>query len=185
MYVLIDMEWIKNCHGQHWPTQLAAIRVSKDWQAVDSFSVLFRPKDNTFQQWNHMAFSGWTREDFLNGYGLYPALDAFENWLLSDDIICWWHKEACDLFNTFTKVAQIRDRITNVLLLDAYIYGFLAGQKNSVGSPYKLCAARGIETPEPAHCSRNDVQAILVQYSYTPSFLRLKSCPFVASCTGR
>lgn len=160
MYVLIDMEWIKNCHGQHWPTQLAAIRVSKDWQAVDSFSVLFRPKDNTFQQWNHMAFSGWTREDFLNGYGLYPALDAFENWLLSDDIICWWHKEACDLFNTFTKVAQIRDRITNVLLLDAYIYGFLAGQKNSVGSPYKLCAARGIETPEPAHCSRNDVQAI-------------------------
>lgn len=160
MYVLIDMEWITNRHGDHWPTQLAAIRVDAEWQTMDSFSVLFRPKDITFQQWNHMAFSGWSRENFLDADGLYPALDAFEHWLQPDDIICWWHKEASDLFNMFTKVAQIRDRATNVLLLDAYIYGFLTGQKDSVGSPYKLCTARGIETPEPAHCSCNDVHAI-------------------------
>lgn len=49
MYVLIDMEWVTNRHGNHWPTQLAAIRVDEEWQTVDSFSVLFRPKDITFQ----------------------------------------------------------------------------------------------------------------------------------------
>lgn len=57
MYVLIDMEWVTNRHGNHWPTQLAAIRVDEEWQTVDSFSVLFRPKDITFQKWDHMAFS--------------------------------------------------------------------------------------------------------------------------------
>ena len=40
MYVLIDMEWVTNRHGNHWPTQLAAIRVDEEWQTVDSFSVL-------------------------------------------------------------------------------------------------------------------------------------------------
>lgn len=50
MYVLIDMEWVTNRHGDHWPTQLAAIRVDEEWQTVDSFSVLFRPKDITFQK---------------------------------------------------------------------------------------------------------------------------------------
>lgn len=174
MYVLVDMEWITNRHGNHWPTQLAAVRVDADWQTVDSFSVLFRPKDVTFQQWNHMAFSGWEKEDFQNADGLYPALDSFEHWLLPDDIVCWWHQEACDLFSMFTKVAQIRDRATKVMILDAYIYGFLSGQPGSVGNPYKLCAAREIETPAPAHCSSNDVltiQALVKGIGFEQRFL--------------
>lgn len=160
MYVLIDMEWVTNRHGNYWPTQLAAIRVDEEWQTVDSFSVLFRPKDITFQKWDHMAFSGWTRDNFLNADSLYPALDAFEHWLQPEDILCWWHQEAYDLYIMFTKVAQIRDRASMVVFLSDYIYGFLAGQKGAVGSPYKICAARDIPTPEPAHCSINDVLAI-------------------------
>ena len=160
MYVLIDMEWVTNRHGNHWPTQLAAIRVDEEWQTVDSFSVLFRPKDITFQKWDHMAFSGWTRDNFLNADSLYPALDAFEHWLQPEDILCWWHQEAYALYTMFTKVAQIRDRASKVVFLSDYIYGFLAGQKGAVGSPYKICAARDIPTPEPAHCSINDVLAI-------------------------
>ena len=148
MYVLIDMEWVTNRHGNHWPTQLAAIRVDEEWQTVDSFSVLFRPKDITFQKWDHMAFSGWTRDNFLNADSLYPALDAFEHWLQPEDILCWWHQEAYDLYIMFTKVAQIRDRVSMVVFLSDYIYGFLAGQKGAVGSPYKICAARDITTPE-------------------------------------
>ena len=31
MYVLVDMEWISNQHGNHWPTQLAAARVDAQW----------------------------------------------------------------------------------------------------------------------------------------------------------
>lgn len=66
MYVLIDMEWVTNRHGNHWPTQLAAIRVDEEWQTVDSFSVLFRPKDITFQKWDHMAFSAAELIERLN-----------------------------------------------------------------------------------------------------------------------
>ena len=117
-------------------------------------------KDITFQKWDHMAFSGWTRDNFLNADSLYPALDAFEHWLQPEDILCWWHQEAYDLYIMFTKVAQIRDRASMVVFLSDYIYGFLAGQKGAVGSPYKICAARDIPTPEPAHCSINDVLAI-------------------------
>ncbi len=38
MYVLVDMEWISNQHGNHWPTQLAAARVDAQWNTVDTFS---------------------------------------------------------------------------------------------------------------------------------------------------
>lgn len=59
MYVFVDMEWISNQRGNHWPTQLAAARVDAHWNTVDTLSTLFRPKDFSFQQWGHMAFSGW------------------------------------------------------------------------------------------------------------------------------
>ena len=149
-----------NRHGSHWPTQLAASRVDAAWNTVDTFSVLFRPKDASFQDWNHMAFFGWNRQAFLDGEALYSGLVAFQKWLRPDDIICWWHQEANDLYNMFTKIAQVRNPAGKVIFLGDYIYGFLSSQKASVGSPYKLCAARGIPVPEPAHCSQNDILAI-------------------------
>lgn len=157
MYVFVDMEWISNQHGNHWPTQLAAARVDAQWNTVDTFSVLFRPRDFSLQQWGHMAFSGWSREQFLNGESLYAGLDAFRHWLQPEDTICWWHQEASDLFNMFSKVSGVPDMTQHVVLLCDYIYGYLAGQEASVGSPYKICAARNIVTPSPAHCSVNDV----------------------------
>ena len=157
MYVLVDMEWISNQHGNHWPTQLAAARVDAQWNTVDTFSVLFRPRDFSLQQWGHMAFSGWSREQFLDGESLYAGLDAFRLWLQPEDTICWWHQEASDLFNMFSKVSGVPDMTQHVVLLCDYIYGYLAGQEASVGSPYKICAARNIATPSPAHCSANDV----------------------------
>ena len=157
MYVLVDMEWISNQHGNHWPTQLAAARVDAQWNTVDTFSVLFRPRGFSLQQWGHMAFSGWSREQFLDGESLYAGLDAFRLWLQPEDTICWWHQEASDLFNMFSKVSGVPDMTQHVVLLCDYIYGYLAGQEASVGSPYKICAARNIVTPSPAHCSVNDV----------------------------
>ena len=164
MYVLVDMEWIKNSRGDHWPTQLAAMRVDCAWNTVDSFSILFRPKDLTFQQWGHMAFSGWSRAQFQHGEGLHSALNAFQQWLLPDDTLCWWHQEACDLYNRFAKSAHITHSVRHTVFLCGHIYSFLAGQKGAGGSPYQICAARGIEASMPAHCSENDiltVQALL------------------------
>ena len=76
-----------------------------------------------------MAFSGWDRQDFVDGESLYPGLDSFQKWIRPDDVLCWWHQEANDLFNMFTKIAQVRDLVGKVIFLGDYIYGFLAGQK--------------------------------------------------------
>lgn len=126
MYVFVDMEWISNQHGNHWPTQLAAARVDAQWNTVDTFSVLFRPRDFSLQQWGHMAFSGWSREQFLDGESLYAGLDAFRLWLQPEDTICWWHQEASDLFNMFSKVSGVPDMTQHVVLLCDYIYGYLS-----------------------------------------------------------
>lgn len=83
--------------------------------------------------------------------GRFPPL------LQPEDTICWWHQEASDLFNMFSKVSGVPDMTQHVVLLCDYIYGYLAGQEASVGSPYKICAARNIVTPSPAHRSVNDV----------------------------
>ena len=107
-----------------------------------------------------MAFSGWDRQAFWDGASLYSGLDAFRKWLRPDDTICWWHQEAGDRFNIFTKIAQVRNLAGKVIFLGDYICGFLSGQKAYVGSLYKLCAARGIPVPEPARCSQNDILAI-------------------------
>ena len=90
--------------------------------------------------------------DYLRPY-YEQGLDA----VIVQDTICWWHQEASDLFNMFSKVSGVPDMTQHVVLLCDYIYGYLAGQEASVGSPYKICAARNIATPSPAHCSANDV----------------------------
>lgn len=136
MYVFVDMEWISNQRGNHWPTQLAAARVDAHWNTVDTLSVLFRPRDFSLQQWGHMAFSGWSREQFLDGESLYAGLDAFRLWLQPEDTVCWWHQEASDLFNMFSKVSGVPDMTQHVVLLCDYIYGYLWGKSSLFRSLY-------------------------------------------------
>ena len=155
MYVLADMEWITDGRGTDWPTQLSAIRVDGAWETTDAFSTLIRPQGPAFRHWNHIAFSGWQPGDFMNAPALYPALDAFGDWIRPDDVVCWWHPEAERQLRLFEKAAQIPDRIAQMLCLNAYVYGFLP--HGAAGGPYQLCAANGIPTIRPAHCSDNDV----------------------------
>lgn len=160
MYVLADLEWITNRHGNHSITQLAAIRVDENWDTVDSFSTLFRPKDASFEQWGHMAFNGWQRQDFEAAGGSRQGLIAFATWLKPTDILCWWHKESSTTLDFFMKIACVYIPVSKEICLGDYVLGFLAGQKNAVGNPYKLCASRSISVPETMHCSQNDVLAM-------------------------
>lgn len=157
MYVLIDMEWVTNNDGEHWPTQLAAMRVNENWEAADTFTSLIRPRDRSFWLWDHMAFTGWDRADFQNARDAFSALSDFWRWLMPDDILCWWHREANDLFNIITKDIQTEASTTKTIILGDYIYGLLGG---GGGSPYRLCATLGLKVPKPAHCSPKDVLAM-------------------------
>lgn len=157
MYVLVDMEWVTSQCGIHWPTQLAAMRVNAKWETVDSFAALICPTDVSFQLWDHMAFSGRRQKDFLDADDLGLVFNNFRRWLKTDDILCWWHGDARDLYNTLSGDVQDRDGGHKAIILRDYIFGYLSG---GGGSPYKLCAEFGIESPTPAHCAENDIRTV-------------------------
>lgn len=65
MFVLMDMEWIINDRGHICPTQIAALRVTDQWISRDSFYERMRPRDSSFYQWDHVAYSGGKASDFM------------------------------------------------------------------------------------------------------------------------
>lgn len=162
MYVLIDMEWVKNGQGQNWPTQLSAVRVDADWNTVDTFSTLICPKSSEFAQWEHMAFSGYAPDDFLSASVLAGALYRLRGWLMPEDILCWWHRQAGDLLQMFLKAEGVPLNTVREVCLGDYVHTFLFSAKDAIGNPYRLCAAYGLDTPLPAHCADNDVRTMQI-----------------------
>ena len=58
MFVLMDIEWIENQIHYITPTQIAAMRVDEQWRCHDRFYSRIRPRDSSFHQWAHMAYTG-------------------------------------------------------------------------------------------------------------------------------
>ena len=90
MYVIVDFEWVEENDSRCMPTQLAALRVTDTWDAVDCFFSLFRPHKTNKAPWDHVAFSGSTPEAFQSAPGAFSVLTSFCNWLLPDDILLLW-----------------------------------------------------------------------------------------------
>ena len=64
MYVLVDMEWISNQRGNHWPTQLAATRVDAQWNTVDIFLRYFARKASHSNNGGIWPFPAGTGNNF-------------------------------------------------------------------------------------------------------------------------
>ena len=58
MYVLVDMEWISNQRGDHWPTQLAAARVDAQWNTVKCKKPYTGLDRRIFTCYNNILYSG-------------------------------------------------------------------------------------------------------------------------------
>ena len=58
MFVLMDIEWIENQIHYITPTQIAAMRVDEQWRCHNRFYSRIRPRDSSFHQWTHMAYTG-------------------------------------------------------------------------------------------------------------------------------
>lgn len=93
MFVLMDMEWVEDQAQNVSPTQLAAMRVDERWNGQGRFYSRICPKDSSFYQWEHMAYTGGTADDFLRAPGIDSALSKLEDWLRPDDVICFWHRD--------------------------------------------------------------------------------------------
>lgn len=160
MIVLMDLEWVENGMGHCSPTQVAARRVDSAWNTVDDFYARMRPRDKAFHQWNHVAYSGGTPEDFLYAKSGFSVLSNLRAWLRPDDILCWWFGEAREVFQKINALVLKEKATQQSRLLNDYVVRFLAGKKPGGGNPYKLAAAYNIPTPSPMHDSRNDIEVM-------------------------
>jgi len=161
MYVIADIEWVENKLNKQSPTQLSAVKVDENWDIIDEFSSFIRPMDSSFHDWEHVAYSGGTPEDFLYAKSCHTVLDSFEEWLGEEAIVCWWYIPSRDLYSMLKRIVLKDNKQRKSKILSEYMLGFLDGQGYVRGSAYKLAKARNIEVPEEEHNSLNDVIAIV------------------------
>ena len=162
MFVLTDIEWMTNAAGHFSPTQLSAIKVDEDWNEVDRFDSLIRPRDSEFHDWKHVAYTGGSATEFLHARNAHNVIQSFLEWLNEGDVILWWYEESDAVFKKLVSLIFKRKVANRTVAINEYVYAFLAGQENSRGNAYKIAAARGIDVhPNQMHCSIND--AVVMQ----------------------
>ena len=86
MFVIADIEWVTLENGFQTPTQLAAIRVDEFWNETDSFSSFIRPKDSSYHQWNHVAYTGGAPSEFLRAKSAFSIFSNFRE--CSENFYC-------------------------------------------------------------------------------------------------
>ena len=150
MYVLADIEWIENKAGKISFTQVAMIRVDKDWNIVRSISRRIKPKDESFHHWKHMAFTGGTITDYMTAQDSIHAFDDISHWLWPSDIICWWTPDSMDW------VQKLVPTITNRQIVIAERVANYVGKKPS--NAYTLGKHLALESPGEKHNSKNDAE---------------------------
>ena len=154
MYVLADVEWVENDQGLISFTQIAMFRVDEKWKLVRCKSRRIRPKDSSFHQWDHMAFTGGTKDDFLSAPSYSQVFEDIQKWLWPSDTICWWSDESKEW------IQKMVPTITNrQIVINERVANFL-GQK--LCSPYQLAKKLKLEKPGQMHNSRNDVEMMRI-----------------------
>lgn len=159
MNVLIDIEWVQE-NETFSITQFAAVRVTEDWKAVDAFERLVCPEVYWNADWQHMAYSGYTPDEFRTGVSEETCIADFVDFLdYSDTIICW-QKDAKRLL--MQKVSQYRGKPLPVKCksVNQAIYTIARAKGNKAHGLYELAEEIGLETPVPIHQSVNDVAVL-------------------------
>lgn len=153
MYVLIDMEWVENAKNDKSVSQIAMIRVGEKWQVVDTFYSRIAPKDYTFRIWDHVGYTGGTREEFLAAPYGYEVFAKISQWLKKDDILCWWYGNAKDWFSGL--VPQIKNQH---LVLSNYVPTYMDGRSEGRGNAYRIGQNLGIPAPGKKHYAKADAE---------------------------
>lgn len=149
MYVLADLEWVEKNGSSSFLTQIAMLRVDEKWQPVSSIYRRIRPAEN-FPDWTHIAFTGGLAAEYRNAPDIRSAFSDISEWLLPEDVICWWYQESRDRLKS--KAPMIEN---TQIVLNSWVKNFIGGEG---GNPYVLGKRYCVEAPGPAHDSRSDVE---------------------------
>ncbi len=153
MYVLMDIQWVQNEDQIRHPTQMAAIRVDKNWSLQNTFFTRIRPLDERFHLWNHKAYTGGSAEEFLSAPTIAEVSDQIKIWFQDDDTQCWWKTDPMGLFmSVFPALTQKQ------LVLFPYLQHFLADRPYLAGSAFHIADQLRIERYGSRHDSRADTE---------------------------
>lgn len=161
MIVLVDLEWLENTKHEVTPTQLSAIRTDESWAPSARFNTLFRPRDESFFQWKHIAYTGAAPKDYLSAPSAYTALEHFCAWLSPDDTLLWWSAESLQVFRKMLKIILKKDLTQKNYAVQTAFGNGIADGKKTRGGLYLLAKVRNLPTPSPQHRASNDVQVLL------------------------
>lgn len=157
MFIIADIEWITNDEGRSFPAQLAAIKADKNWEQTDTFSSYINLSEYKIYDYDHMAYTGATREEILQSKTIDEVFEEFNDWIDPDDVIIWWHKDSNEIFREWNTESKNKSIIIKRLLLNV-----IKQPENTTTNLYKLSEQSGIDTkPELAHCSANDARVML------------------------
>ena len=160
MYVLCAMEIVRNHQNLFSATQLAAMRVDENWVRKDTFHSPIEPLDASFHQWQDPAFTGYTKQEFLNALNAHLVLKKFEKWLRDDDVLCWWNLTGQHIFIKFYGMTMKSDPSYKMLGLRPYFHMVMQDNLSWKGSVYKLSRMRDISVAGEEHCSLDTVYAM-------------------------
>lgn len=167
MLVIMDLEWIEAKGKKAIPTQIAAIRVDKQWNVVDRYSSLIKPFDLSNVDWKHVAYTGAPPIAFVGAKGAHRVLSEITEWLQPSDEVCWWHDEAPRNYKNLLRAILKQNEQRNHRVIGSIACNLFTDGLLNIGSPYALMRARGIPAPKPKHHSENDVEAIRLLLSAT------------------
>lgn len=156
MNVLIDIEWVQE-NEESSITQFAAVRVTDNWEIANAFERLVCPKSHKDIDWEHMAYSGYSPDEFKAGVSEKTCISDFLGFLNDSDTILCWPRDTKRLLKQKVEYflgspLSIKCKCVNQ---DAYAIAEAKGIK--AHSLYEMADGIGIATPTPRHKSINDV----------------------------
>lgn len=157
MYVLFDLEWVTAADGLRTLTQLAALRTSSAWVPCAEFHTLARPAEYD-ADWEHLAYSGYSPDEFRFAPDEKDALLGFLHWLKEGDVLCCWHYENGKTLEMLCKCWTGSKLPHRWAAVNQAVYECLA-QKGITepGGLYRCAQRLGLATPVPEHDSCHDV----------------------------
>lgn len=168
MIVIVDVEWVQE-NNISTITQLAAVRVSDDWEAVEVIERLVRPPEWQVPKWTHMAYSGFSADEFRSGVDEKVAVSDFAEFLKDDDTILCWHKDAKRLLTQKILLHTGKEHPAVWKSVNGKVYSMAHEKGILATSMYEVAEKLGLAIPLPKHRSSNDVyvmQSLLSALKY-------------------
>ncbi len=154
--VLFDMEWVQKNEVKSI-TQLAAIRVTEEWKTVDGFERLVRPTSGQGTDWAHMAYSGYSPDEFRSGVDENACIAAFFDFLRDDDTLLCWHKDTRRLLKQKCEQYIGKPLPIKCTCMNEQVYLAVRDSGIKPHGLYEVAGDVGLTTPVPRHQSANDV----------------------------